>query len=55
VAHSIATIRRFISPGTIFVAHPNSMATYDAMKAILPELARQGYSFVSISELLRGR
>ncbi|MCX6085403.1 MAG: polysaccharide deacetylase family protein [Caldiserica bacterium] len=55
VAHSVATIRRFISPGTIFVAHPNSMMTYDAMKAILPELARQGYSFVSVSELLRGR
>ena len=55
VAHSIATIRRFISPGTIFVAHPNSTMTYDAIKAILPELAAQGYSFVSISELLRGR
>ncbi len=54
VAHSVATIRRFISPGVIFVAHPNSMLTYSAMKAILPELARQGYSFVSISELLRG-
>jgi len=55
VAHSVATIRRFISPGTVFVAHPNSMMTYDAMKAILPELAAQGYSFVSVSELLRGR
>jgi peptidoglycan/xylan/chitin deacetylase (PgdA/CDA1 family) len=53
-AHSIATIRRFISPGVIFVAHPNSMMTYEAMKVVLPELARQGYSFVSISELLRG-
>jgi hypothetical protein len=55
VAFSVATIRRFISPGVIFVAHANSMMTYDAMKVILPELARQGYSFVSISELLRGR
>ena len=55
VAFSVATIRRFISPGVIFVAHANSMMTYDAMKVVLPELARQGYSFVSISELLRGR
>jgi len=55
VAFSVATIRRFISPGVIFVAHPNSMMTYEAMKVVLPELARQGYSFVSISELLRGR
>jgi hypothetical protein len=31
------------------------MATYGAMKAVLPELAAQGYSFVSLSELLRGR
>lgn len=54
-AFSVATIRRFISPGVIFVGHPNSMMTYNAMKAVLPELARQGYSFVSISELLRGR
>ena len=54
VALSVATIRRFISPGVIFVGHANSIMTYDAMKAILPELARQGYSFVSISELLRG-
>ncbi|MCX6084214.1 MAG: polysaccharide deacetylase family protein [Caldiserica bacterium] len=54
-ALSVATVRRFISPGVIFVGHANSMATYDAMKAVLPELARQGYSFVSISELLRGR
>jgi len=55
VAFSVATIRRFISPGVIFVGHANSMMTYDAMKVVLPELARQGYSFVSISELLRGR
>ncbi|MCX6063026.1 MAG: polysaccharide deacetylase family protein [Caldiserica bacterium] len=55
VAHSIATIRRFISPGVIFVGHANNMMTYNAMKAILPELAGQGYSFVSISELLTGR
>lgn len=55
VAFSVATVRRFISPGVIFVGHANSMMTYDAMKAILPELAAQGYSFVSISELLRGR
>jgi len=55
VAFSVATIRRFISPGVIFVAHPNSMMTYEAMKVVLPELVRQGYSFVSISELLRGR
>jgi peptidoglycan/xylan/chitin deacetylase (PgdA/CDA1 family) len=54
VAFSVATIRRFISPGVIFVAHPNSMMTYEAMKVVLPELARQGYSFVSISELLSG-
>ena len=54
VAFSVATIRRFITPGVIFVAHANSMMTYDAMKVVLPELARQGYSFVSISELLRG-
>jgi peptidoglycan/xylan/chitin deacetylase (PgdA/CDA1 family) len=54
-ALSVATVRRFISPGVIFVGHANSMATYDAMKAVLLELARQGYSFVSISELLRGR
>jgi len=54
-AFSVATVRRFISPGVIFVGHTNNMATYDAMKAVLPELARQGYSFVSISELLRGR
>ncbi len=53
-ALSVATVRRFISPGVIFVGHANSMATFDAMKVILPELARQGYSFVSISELLRG-
>lgn len=53
-AHSIATVRKFISPGVIFVGHANSMMTYDAMKVVLPELARQGYSFVSISELLRG-
>ncbi|HWQ21303.1 MAG TPA: polysaccharide deacetylase family protein, partial [Clostridia bacterium] len=53
-ALSVATVRRYISPGVIFVGHANSMATYDAMKAVLPELARQGYSFVSISELLRG-
>lgn len=53
-ALSVATVRRFISPGVIFVGHANSMATYDAMKAVLPELVRQGYSFVSISELLRG-
>jgi hypothetical protein len=52
---SVATVRRFISPGVIFVGHANSMATYGAMKAVLPELARQGYSFVSLSELLRGR
>ena len=55
VAFSVTTVRRFISPGVIFVAHANSMMTYDAIKVILPELARQGYSFVSISELLRGR
>lgn len=55
VAHSVATIRRFISPGAIFVAHPNSMMTYNVMKVILPELAAQGYSFVSVSELLSGR
>jgi peptidoglycan/xylan/chitin deacetylase (PgdA/CDA1 family) len=55
VAFSVATVRRFISPGVIFVGHANSMMTYDAMKVILPELARQGYSFVSISELLHGR
>jgi peptidoglycan/xylan/chitin deacetylase (PgdA/CDA1 family) len=54
-AVSVATVRRYISPGVIFVGHANSMATYDAMKAVLPELARQGYSFVSVSELLRGR
>jgi peptidoglycan/xylan/chitin deacetylase (PgdA/CDA1 family) len=54
-AFSVATVRRFISPGVIFVGHANSMMTYDAMKVVLPELARQGYSFVSISELLRGR
>lgn len=54
-AISVATVRRYISPGVIFVGHANSMATYDAMKVVLPELARQGYSFVSISELLRGR
>lgn len=54
-ALSVATVRRYINPGVIFVGHANSMATYDAMKAVLPELARQGYSFVSISELLRGR
>jgi hypothetical protein len=52
---SVATVRRFISPGVIFVGHANSMATYGAMKAVLPELAAQGYSFVSLSELLRGR
>jgi peptidoglycan/xylan/chitin deacetylase (PgdA/CDA1 family) len=55
VAFSVATVRQFISPGVIFVGHANSMMTYDAMKVILPELARQGYSFVSISELLCGR
>jgi peptidoglycan/xylan/chitin deacetylase (PgdA/CDA1 family) len=54
-AHSIAMVRQFISPGVIFAGHANSMMTYDAMKVILPELARHGYSFVSISELLRGR
>jgi peptidoglycan/xylan/chitin deacetylase (PgdA/CDA1 family) len=54
-AFSVATVRRFISPGVIFVGHANSMTAYDAMKVILPELALQGYSFVSISELLRGR
>ncbi|MHB8106399.1 MAG: polysaccharide deacetylase family protein [Candidatus Cryosericum sp.] len=54
VAFSVATIRRFISPGVIFVGHPNSRMTYDVMKVVLPELARQGYSFVSISELLHG-
>jgi len=55
VAFSVATVRQFISPGVIFVGHANSMMTYDAMEVILPELARQGYSFVSISELLCGR
>lgn len=55
VAHSLATIRRFISPGTIFVAHPNSMMTYKVMQSILPELAARGYRFVSVSELLNGR
>lgn len=54
-ALSVATVRKYISPGVIFVGHANSMATYDAMKAVLPELARQGYSFVSLTELLRGR
>lgn len=54
-ALSVATVQQFISPGVIFVGHANSMATYNAMKVVLPELARQGYSFVSISELLRGR
>ena len=54
VAFSVATVRRFISPGVIFAGHANSMMTCDAMKVILPELARQGYSFVSISELLAG-
>jgi len=53
-ARSVATVRKYISPGVIFVAHANSMATYDAMKAVLPELARQGYRFVSLTELLRG-
>lgn len=55
VARSVATIRRFISPGVIFVAHPNSTMTYTVMKTILPELAARGYSFVSVSELLSRR
>ena len=54
-ALSVATVRKYISPGVIFVGHANSMATYDAMKAVLPELARQGYRFVSLTELLSGR
>jgi peptidoglycan/xylan/chitin deacetylase (PgdA/CDA1 family) len=53
-ARSVATVRRYISPGVIFVGHANSMATYDAMKAVLPELVRQGYRFVSLSALLAG-
>jgi peptidoglycan/xylan/chitin deacetylase (PgdA/CDA1 family) len=53
-AHSVATVRKYISPGVIFVAHANSKATYEAMKVIVPELARQGYRFVSLTELLRG-
>ncbi len=53
-ALSVATVRKYISPGVIFVGHANSMATYDAMKAILPELAAKGYRFVSLTELLQG-
>ena len=53
-ARSAATVRKYISPGVIFVGHANSMATYEAMKAVLPELVRQGYRFVSLSELLAG-
>jgi peptidoglycan-N-acetylglucosamine deacetylase len=54
-ALSVATVRKYISPGVIFVAHANSMATYDAMKMILPELAAKGYRFVSLTELLRSK
>ena len=53
-ALSAATVRRYIRPGVIFVGHANSPVAYEAMKILLPELARQGYRFVSLTELLAG-
>ena len=53
-ALSAATVRRYVRPGVIFVGHANSMTTYEAMKVVLPELARQGYRFVSLTQLLAG-
>lgn len=50
-----ATIRKYVSPGVIFVGHANSPMTYQAIKAVLPELAKQGYRFVSLTELLSNR
>jgi peptidoglycan/xylan/chitin deacetylase (PgdA/CDA1 family) len=54
-AASIAqTIRKYAAPGVIFTGHTNDAVTYEGIKAVLPELARQGYTFVSLSELLQG-
>jgi peptidoglycan-N-acetylglucosamine deacetylase len=41
-----------VHPGDIILCHWGSENSYEAMKRILPELAAQGYKFVTLSELI---
>jgi peptidoglycan/xylan/chitin deacetylase (PgdA/CDA1 family) len=41
-----------VEPGDIILCHWSRPHTYEAMRRILPELKRRGFTVVSISELI---
>jgi peptidoglycan/xylan/chitin deacetylase (PgdA/CDA1 family) len=43
-----------VKPGDVILCHWGGKSTYGAMKLIVPELQRQGYKIVSLSELIAG-
>ena len=45
-----------IGPGQVIILHdgcPNSMATVDAVDIILTDLKKEGYTFVTMTELMK--
>jgi len=55
-ANSIAkTVLRNVKPGSIIIAHANGRGynTAKALPLFIPKLRRQGYTFVTVSELLK--
>jgi peptidoglycan/xylan/chitin deacetylase (PgdA/CDA1 family) len=54
-ARIVNTVMSQLKPGSIVVAHGNGRGwhTAEALKTLIPALVKHGYSFVTVSELLR--
>lgn len=54
-ARIVNTVMSQLKPGSIVVAHGNGRGwhTAEALKTLIPALLKQGYRFVTVSELLR--
>ncbi|MEF9896113.1 MAG: hypothetical protein RR843_10105, partial [Clostridia bacterium] len=44
-----------VKPGAIVLMHDLYASTTDAVKKLVPELSRQGYTFVTVSDLIARR
>lgn len=51
----LAEVQKSIKPGVIILMHDLYASTTEAVSLVLPELIKEGYSFVTVSELLTKR